>query len=37
MFKESIIPKDSLMIDYENSDLIYLPIALRCEIYHIIK
>ncbi len=26
-----------LMIDYENSQLTYLPTALRCEIHHIVK
>lgn len=26
-----------LMIDYENSQLMYLPTALRCEIHHIVK
>lgn len=32
-----MISNEFLMIDYENSALIYLPIALRCEIYHIMN
>lgn len=32
-----MIDNEFLMIDYENSCLIYLPIALRCEIYHIMN
>ncbi|MCI8641747.1 MAG: hypothetical protein HFJ59_07810 [Clostridia bacterium] len=32
-----MVSDEFLMIDYENSALIYLPIALRCEIYHIMN
>lgn len=32
-----MLSDEFLMIDYENSALIYLPIALRCEIYHIMN
>lgn len=32
-----MVSDECLMIDYENSALIYLPIALRCEIYHIMN
>lgn len=36
---DNLMYKDEnlLMIDYENSQLMYLPTALRCEIHHIIK
>lgn len=30
-----MVSNEFLMIDYENSALIYLPIALRCEVYHV--
>lgn len=32
-----MVSDEFLMIDYENSALLYLPIALRCEIYHIMN
>lgn len=32
-----MISDELLMIDYENGFLLYLPIALRCEIYHIMN
>lgn len=32
-----MVSDEFLMIDYENSALIYLPIALRCEVYHIMN
>lgn len=32
-----MLDKELLMIDYENTTSIYLPIALRCEIYHIMN
>lgn len=32
-----MVRDELLMIDYENSTLIYLPIALRCEIYHVMN
>lgn len=32
-----MVSNEFLMIDYENSALLYLPIALRCEIYHIMN
>lgn len=36
---DNLMYKDEnlLMIDYENSQLMYLPTALRCEIHHIVK
>lgn len=32
-----MVSNELLMIDYENGSLLYLPIALRCEIYHIMN
>lgn len=32
-----MVSHEFLMIDYENSALIYLPIALRCEVYHMMN
>ena len=32
-----MISDELLMIDYEGGSLLYLPIALRCEVYHIIN
>lgn len=32
-----MMSNELLMIDYENGFLLYLPIALRCEIYHIMN